>query len=555
MNETNKAAKGLTAVFRAVIAVFMLFLMGVLSMASVLGTTGMEIVNEGEGRDTIVQHIREQIEAVVFYSDNILANIIWLAICFALVYLIMPFLEKLPLWAELLTAAVWTIALGIWWVNTSNIAPSEDSWIVSQAAIDFSKGDFHAIAEGERYFRNYPFQLGFVLFEEILIRIAGIFGEVENLIFIQDISVVLLASSYIAALLMLDSISEDKRIRHTAFLLILFCIQPIISCTFLYGIVPGFAFSVWAVYLEICFIKSEKWHKKLIFGILSAFCITLSVIIKTNNLIVLVAMVMLAVVTAFRDKKSLLNIVLSAVCVIACSVTPDAIASMYEKRAGIELGDSVPMISWFAMGMQEASNAPGWYNAGATLGNLDSAGLDEKKAAEQSKQEIKKRIGDFANDPQYRNDFFYKKYTSVWNETSYQSIWNNKVRRQYKDKTGLAEWVCGDGERTVKSYMDIFAQFIFILCFCGIIYCMKQKNTFAMVMPLIALGGMMYHLLAEAKSQYALPYFVWLTLFAACGFIFLYDKVKPLHFGKAKVTAETAEEKETAEDEEKTDAE
>lgn len=543
MNESNKLTKSLTAVFRIVIAAFMLFLMGVLSMASILGTTGMEIVKEGEGKDNVVQHIREQIEAVVFYNDNILANILWLAICFALVYLLMPLLKKLPLWAELLIVVVWTTALGIWWINTSNVAPSEDSWVVSQTAIDFSKGDFHAIAEGERYFRNYPFQLGFVLFEEVLIHIAGIFGEVENLIFIQDISVVLLASSYVAMLLMLNSIFEDKRIRHVAFLLLLFCIQPIISCTFLYGIVPGFAFSVWAVYLEICFIKSDKWHKKLIFGILSAFCITLSVIIKTNNLIVLVAMVMLAVVTAFRDKKSLLNIVLSVVCVFSCSVTPDAIASMYEKRADVELGASVPMISWFAMGMQEASNAPGWYNAGATLGNLDSAGMDEEKAAEQSKQEIKKRIGDFANDPQYRNDFFYKKYTSVWNETSYQSLWNNKVRWQYKDKTGLAKWACGDGERAVKNYMDIFAQFIFILCLCGIIYCIKQKNTFAMVMPLIVLGGMMYHLLAEAKSQYALPYFVWLTFFAACGFIFLYDKVKPLHFRKRKKedTVEIAE--------------
>lgn len=544
MNESNKATKCFTALFRIVIAAFMLFLLGVLSMASVIGTTGMENIKEGQGRDTVVQQVRESIESVIFYNDNILANLIWLAVGFTILYLIMPLLKKIPFWAELVIIAVWTIVLGFWWVRTSQVAPSEDSWIVSSTAINFSKDDFSELADGNRYFRNFPFQLGFVLFEEILIRVAGMFGEVENLIFIQEISVILLASSYVALLLMINRIFEDKRIRHTAFFLLLFCIQPIISCTFLYGIVPGLVFAVWAVYLEICFIQSEKWTIKIIFGILSALCITLSVVIKTNNLIVLVAMVALALVTAFRSRKNLLNLILSVVCVMLCIITPDAIASMYEKRADAVLGDSVPMISWFAMGMQEAANAPGWYNGGATLGNLDSAGLNEEKAAEQSKGEIKKRIGDFANDPQYRNDFFYKKYISVWNETSYQSLWNNTVRWQYKDKTGIAKWVCSDGEKSTKRYMDIFAQLIFILCFCGILYCIKNKNTYAMIMPLIVLGGMLYHLLAEAKSQYALPYFVWLTVFASCGFIFIYDKTKTYideRFRKSKVVSDNTE--------------
>ena len=47
-----------------------------------------------------------------------------------------------------------------------------------------------------------------------------------------------------------------------------------------------------------------------------------------------------------------------------------------------------------------------------------------------------------------------------------------------------------------------------------------------MIMPMIILGGMLYHLLAEAKSQYALPYFIWMTAFASCGFVFISDKIK-----------------------------
>ncbi|MCD8188470.1 MAG: hypothetical protein LUD57_07740 [Ruminococcus sp.] len=545
MDQTNKS-DWLTALFRIVIAVFMLFFLGVLSISAIVGTTGMEIVKEGEGVDTVVQRIREQIEAVVFYNDNILTNLIWLVLGFCLVFLLMPLLKKLPLWSELTFVAVWTIVIGSIWIFSSQVAPNSDSYQVSDAALNFANNDYSVLTGDDRYFRNYPFQLGFVFFEEILIRGAGMFGDVENLLFIQEVSVIMLASSYVALLLMINQIFEDKRVRHTAFVLLIFCIQPVISCTFLYGIIPGFVFSAWAVYLEINFIKSESWKKKILWGILSVLCITAAVVIKSNNLIVLVAMVLLAIVTAFRNKKSLFNLLLSAVSVVLCVVTPDMVTSMYEKRADVQFGDSIPMISWFAMGLQEAENAPGWYNYGATLANFENSGYDADAASESSLKEIRKRIDDFSVDKQYRNDFFYKKFTSVWNETSYQSIWNNNVRLQYKEKTGIAEWVCNDGETATKSYMDAFAQLIFILCFCGILYCLKHKNTYAMIMMLITLGGMMYHLLAEAKSQYALPYFIWMTVFASCGFIFVYDKVKPCiskfidkHFRRNKTLTES----------------
>lgn len=522
----NKPTKCFTTIFRIVIAVFMLFFLGVLSMQALIGTTGMEIIGADQTVSSVVQYIREQLESVIYYQDNVLANLIFLVVGFIAVWLLMP--RHLPLWAESLLLALWTIVLGFLWVRSSQVAPSEDSWTVSQTAWDFARDNYERITGGSRYFQYYPFQLGFVFFEEILIRIAYLFQEdLQNLVFIQEISVILLASSYVAILNMLDQIFEDKRIRHTAFILLGLCIQPIISCTFLYGIVPGFAFAVWAVCLEIRFLKSESWKGKILWGILSALCVTLSVVIKSNNLIVLVAMVLLAGVTAFQNKKTLCNLILVVVSVIPCTLAPDAIVSMYEKRADTEFGDSIPMISWFALGMNEGMSAPGWYNYGATVSNFEICEFHADAASERSVQEIKNKLEYFSEHKQYRNDFFYKKYVSVWNETSYQSLWNNKVRGQYNPKTGLAKWVCEEKEPETKQYMDYFAQLIFILCFCGILYCLKQKNTYAMTMPLIVLGGMMYHLLAEAKSQYALPYFIWMTVFASCGFVFLMDWLKP----------------------------
>ncbi len=522
----NKPTKWFTAIFRMVIAVFMLFALGTLIMQAFTATTGMEIIlDDGDVVSSVVQYIRKEWESVIYYQDNVLANLVFLVVGFFLLWFVTP---RLPLWAESLLIAFWTIALGVLWVKMSQVAPSADSGTVSSTAINFAKENYEMLTGSDRYFRNYSFQLGFVFFEEILIRIASLFKEeINDLIFIQEISAILLASAYVAILHVLDLVCEDKRIRHTAFLLLALCVQPILSCVFLYGIIPGFAFAAWAVYLEIRFLKSDSWKGKLLWGILSAICITISVVIKSNNLIVLVAMVLLAGVTAFQNKKTLCNLILVVACVIPCAKVPDAIIGMYEKRAGTDLGDSIPMISWFSLGMNEGFSAPGWYNYGATLTNFEICEFDADAAAKRSKEAIRDRMNYFQENKQYRNDFFYKKYVSMWNETTYQCIWNNTVRGQYNPKTGIAKLICEEKQTEAKQYMDYFSQLVFVLCFFGIIYCVKEKNTYLMIMPLIVMGGMLYHFLAEAKSQYALPYFIWMTVFASCGFVFLQDWMKP----------------------------
>lgn len=519
----NKLTEYFTAIFRTVIAGFMLFFLGSLSMQALTGTTDMEFLTAEQAVSSVVQFVYPHDEGVTYYQDNVLANLIFLVIGFLAVWLLTP--KHLSLRVESMMIAVWTIAIGILWVSTSQVAPTTDSGWTAGAAMNFSNENYEVL--NDNYFREYSFQLGFVFFEEILIRIAKLFKEdLPNLIFIQKFFVILLALSYVTILHMLDLICEDKRIRHTAFLMLAFCVQPILTCSFMYGIIPGFAFTVWAIYCEIKFLKSDSWKSKLLFGILSTLCITISVVIKSNNLIVLVAMALLAGVMAFRNKKTLCNLLLVVASVISCTLTPDAVISMYEKRSNMEIADSMPIISWFAMGMCEGNNAPGWFSWIA-VSTFEECGFDADAAAERSKEIIQDRINYFRENKQYRNDFFYKKYISMWNETTYQSIWHNTERGQYNPKTGIAKFICEEKRAETKRYADYFSQLVFVGCFFGIIYCLKKKNTYLMLMPLIVLGGMLYHLLAEAKSQYALPYFIWMTVFAACGFVFLIDWLKP----------------------------
>lgn len=508
---------------RIFVAVLMLIFMGILTTTSMLSTTGMQIVEDADEIDSVVFRIRSGWESIIYYSDSLIMNIIWLAVSIMIVYLLLPFIRKIPFIYQLSILFVWTVTLGTIWVYSSNSAPTEDSWYVTYASWDFAHGYYDLLSDvDERYFRDYSFQLGYVFFNEIIMRVVGSFMRIRNLLFLEEINVFLLAFCYVGIVLINKLIFTDKRICAITVILFMFSAQPIIFCSFLYGIIPGITFAVYGVLFMILYFKKNK----IAFGILSAIFIALSVMIKTNNNIVLVAVCCTVFVMMSRRKEIIRDIIYIAfTVVISLSITP-AVKAMYESRANTDLGESIPYTSWFLIGLNEAENAPGWYNKKYTVSLFKENEFDSKVTRKEAMTMIKERLEYFKNNPLYRREFFYKKFISQWNETSYQSIWNNVVRHNYLPRTALAEWVCFDGEAHVKRYMDIYAQLIFVSVFLGLICCLKNKNFLSIIFPLIILGGMMYHLLAEAKSQYAMPYFILMIGFASYGLTSLHDFIR-----------------------------
>lgn len=502
---------------RTTVCILMAIISCFLLVVSLFQTTGMEIVSEKQSELSRIVEKPEGNESVIYYSDNFLLNVAVLALCAFVCFALLPRLSAIKPKAELLLLSAWVLITGIIWVFSAMSAPTYDSAEVTGAAVEFAKNDFSALSE--KYLTYYPFQLGYVFFNEVLLRIAGIFGEPKNLIFLEVLNVVFLAISYIAVILINEKITKDARVRHiTAFLLAL-SVQPVLFCTFLYGIIPGFMFAVWALYFEVLFLENKKKR----FAVLSAVFIAVSVTIKSNYIIVFIAMIAIALVKMIHLKQLLKGVIY---CLVLSSLTlslSPAVKTMYEKRSGIELGDSIPFISWISIGVSEAYPAPGWFNYGCTIGNFEKNNCDADAAGWESLKNVILHSRYMLLFPQYAGDFFYKKTTSQWNETSYQSIWTNQVRDQYAEQGELASWVCGSGEKLVKQYMDYFAQFIFAALFFGVLCCFKKKNFMSTAFLIIILGGFLYHLISEAKSQYSMPYFILMTGFAAYGICCAYD--------------------------------
>ncbi len=502
------SARFLSRIGMIALAILMCCMMLFLSVASLLGTADMNRNNPGQ-------------ENITFETDSLWLNLLFLVVFFALGAGVMYLLRRLGVY-ERLTSSILSWALGGWillvgslWVIMSMSAPTHDSLIVTRAGVAAALGDMSHITSS--YFQRFPFQLGYVLWTELWARLFDL-GHGAYL-FMEFVNVACLAAGEMALVRLTHRLFRRKSITFATALSLALFFQPVIFCTFLYGNMPGFCFAAWSALLLVRFLETDRWR----YVVGSGLCLAVSVTLKLNYLILLVAAVVVLLLHALRGRpiRRLLSILL--LCAMVLSLKNVALWQ-YERRTDTDLGDGIPMVSWLAMGLHDAATAPGWYSHQYTVGNFQSVGGDTDKAAEQSIEVIKVRLDYLADHPAEATDFFSKKIRSQWNEPTYQSVWNNQVRGQYMDKFGLAAYVCGEGEYPAKAVMDLGIQGLF----CGMLAAMaillvrllrkqlaeredtpdapRTPQASLWLLPLFVLGGFLYHALFEAKSQYVIMY-------------------------------------------------
>ena len=92
----------------------------------------------------------------------------------------------------------------------------------------------------------------------------------------------------------------------------------------------------------------------------------------------------------------------------------------------------------------------------------------------------------------------------------------------------------------MDGYMDAMQTAVYALAALGGARAMRRKEDAAMLMiPVTVLGGTLYHLLFEAKAQYAYPYMVYMLPLAAAGLCALEEKLKKIS-GRAAEAAASA---------------
>ena len=494
-------------------------------------------------------------EKVLYQNDIVILNLLFTAIFFALAFAFKKtynFFSKINIRFFEIGIAVWVILLGFIWIFSVTSVPAADSQNIFEAASKAAKGDYTPFIDGSKfynkdfyqgysYFNFYPFQLGYVWISELFYRIFGTTSSMP----MQVINVLCLSSAYFALARIARLLFKRRSVEFFTIVLLAACIQPILLCTFVYGNIMGMSFGIWASLFLIKYFQTGKY------GWLAPCCVllVLSILAKYNNMIYLVAFVIMLLIHAIKNiiygikhkdqtdktndstkqnnsnkkndlKKSknpaltlgISSVAFALVLVIAAVGSVKLIILSYENRAKVQLADGLSQVQYLDMGLTESYMAPGWYTR-TGLDTYLNANLENKVADKTSWRNIGIKLDQMGtNNKMNAFDFFSKKILSQWNEPEFESIWVSKVKGHTNSDAaskGIGKAVYeGSLGQALELHFNLYMQILYLLFAAGIylMFINKKTNIKTILLPLVVLGGFGYHLLFEGKSQYVLTY-------------------------------------------------
>lgn len=487
-------------------------------------------------------------EKIIYQMDNIALNIFCTAVFAVFVFKMKKhydFFAKVNLRFMEVGLVVYTILLGLIWIFSVASVPAADSQSVFETATGAAVGDYTSITgngefynsayyNGHAYYNYYPFQLGFVFISEIVYRIFGISSSMP----VQVINVICVAVAYLGIAKITKLVFKRRSIEFIAILLLAGCFQPMLFSTFVYGNIIGMCCAIWASYFLIKYFQTSKYLLLLP----CAGLLVLATMAKYNNMIYLVAFVIMLTVHTVREKKWQSIAFALALCIATVGINNLIILS-YESRANTKLADGVSQTMYLDMGLNDSYMAPGWYN-GIALETYKSSNLDNKIADQRAWNDIKNRLDVFGRNPGYAIEFFGKKIVSQWNEPTFESIWVSEVKSHSYNVNSIGNGMYnGSLGQFFELYFNLYMQILYILFVIGIfsLFQKRKTNIETALLLLVVLGGFGYHLLFEGKSQYILTYIILLIPTAAFGMNTIlegkYIKVKEI-VGKLKAIPE-----------------
>ena len=348
--------------------------------------------------------------------------------------------------------------LGVLLILFGRTVPAADALSVYNAAAEWILGNTDIIHPTASYLSYYPQQIGLMAFLELLLRIWNLTGlSAPAWHFIKLVYVCLLCGAIWFQYLSLQYLwPENYKKISCCYLVMVCCNLPMIMySSFVYGEIPSFAALSVGWYLLLRLLGSASLDSasldssyrdnisrndapsvtthgpaphmlcRIIFtGFGSILFLTLSVMLRKNSLVPVIAVLLVLLFEALRpgrNGKMRLGLLIMAVCLAVTSVNVLPLTQkIYEKKAGNTLSSGVTAMSYLAMGMQEAPRGCGWYN-GFNIDTYDAAGMDTALANEISRLAINERLVYFREHPGYTADFYLHKHLSQWADGTYAS--------------------------------------------------------------------------------------------------------------------------------------
>lgn len=435
------------------------------------------------------------------------AVLLGILLCWMIRYISEETLEgKRQVHKMLVTVLVWCFAFGTIWVMFAVSMPVADQYSVADSAKCFIEGNYGYLNYGE-YLFYYPFQLGLVAWEELIFRLFG----VNNYIALQMGNVFGIIGSIYAGYKVVWYLFDSRKTEAAYLLLTASCFPFLIYSSYIYNDVLSVCLSLVVIWQMLRLLKTGK-KSSICWMVIAG---TMAVLIRSNSLIVLIAVGCILFIKAIVQKKWLYLgcIVLLGIGAVAGR---RAVFQYYEVRTGVEINSGMPSTMWIAMGMQEGDKEAGWYNGYSLRTYREECQYQNSVAKVAAIKEINSRIKVFEKNPGYAADFYFRKFTSQWNDPTYGCFIMTYATERERNLLGNGLYK-GMPKNILEHFMDAYQLLIYGTVLVLLNRKKKEKNLEWYVLLIIVIGGILFSELWEAKSRYVLPYFIMMLPMAAAG--------------------------------------
>lgn len=408
------------------------------------------------------------------------------------------------------TALIWTVVFSLFIIFLFRVRVSCDSGQLSDIAIAFLNGDYSSLI-GDGYLVHYPHQLGMVGLLQLIYFLFGI----ENFMVLQFINIIAAFSTIYYLHRIAHEMFHNVQIQIMLSLLSIGLFPLYLYTTFIYGDIPGLGLVIPALYYTIRYLNTQQ--KKYTF--FASLCMTLAIVLKSNNSIILIASLLILLLHVLRT-KDIYALLFISLLICGPLLANSGINAYYASASGLgEIPTGTPKVAWIAMGLQENEYIEnGWYNS-YNWNIYTQNNHDSKITSKACIDSIQKSLSSFLSAPKSGLHFFYKKFISQWNDPGYQAqITVEWYSRHRDDLSDLALYlVYNDGRHLVEAFMNLYHFIILLGSSIFAFFSLRERKLANTLLPLSVFGGYFFHLIWESKGRYGLGYFILCLPMAAWG--------------------------------------
>ena len=405
------------------------------------------------------------------------------------------------------------------WVNNLKFIPRADQASIIGCAKELLQRNFDNFGDPSSYFGIYPFQLGIIYYIALVFKV---FNTTKPLI-LQILNVIFSAINILLMYKITKQLFKDKKVDKIAiFLLLGFSIYFLFFNVHVYGNINGLTFIFISLYNTLKYLETKNRKNLLVISI----AIAISIILKSNYNIFLCGIIIILILDFLKDKnkRTIAGIVLIIFTYIVLQFLLKLSLEIYSNK---KIPEGIPMIGYIYMGMAEKQEkASGWYIQ-EPVDIYKKNNCNSEATKKEDIYHIKVRISELLSNPKQLIYYYADKLASTWLNPTYQTIWcaspgpvlqiDKEYAQEIENKTIIKSMLSGKIFKIEEQFLNILQSVIFIFAFYALYILAKTGKLEFLLLPIIFLGGFVFHVFWETKAIYVLQYYYLLIPYAAFG--------------------------------------